>query len=114
MELVSGSVDPSESPHLGTLCETRIHDLKELMQSFHDVDLVHGDLREPNIICNGEAVMLINFDWGGKIGDARYPSGRLPPELTDGRTSTSLSISKDDDWRALQNTLKRLETETCI
>jgi tRNA A-37 threonylcarbamoyl transferase component Bud32 len=32
------------------------------MQSFHDEGLVHGDLREPNILCDGENVMSIDFD----------------------------------------------------
>ena len=114
MEHISKSVHPSESPHLGTLYKTWIRDLEKLVQSFHSVDLVHGDLREPNIICNGETVMLIDFDWGGRVGDARYPSGRLSAELTDGRTSTSPSISKDDDRRVLQNTLKRIEAKACM
>jgi len=114
MEHLSKSVHPSESPHLGTLYKTWIRDLEELVQSFHNVDLVHGDLREPNIICNGETVMLIDFDWGGRVGDARYPSGRLSAELTDGRTSTNPSISKDDDRRVLRNTLKSIEAEAWV
>ena len=31
--------------------------------------------------------MLIDLDWSGKVGDARYPSGRLSAELTDGQTT---------------------------
>ena len=54
------------------------------MESFHDHDLVHEDLREPNVICEGENVMPIGFDWGGKVGVAYNPSAKLCPELTDG------------------------------
>jgi hypothetical protein len=77
------------------------------MESFHDHDLVHGDLREPNVICKGENVMPIGFGWGGKVGVAYYPSAKLCPELTDGRHGTDMKITKDDDRRVLQNTLKR-------
>jgi Ser/Thr protein kinase RdoA (MazF antagonist) len=79
------------------------------MQSFHDSDFVHGDLRESNILCDGERVMLIDFDWGGKAGVVSYPTARLCSELRDGRQDTSPKITKDDDRRVLQNTLSELQ-----
>jgi Ser/Thr protein kinase RdoA (MazF antagonist) len=109
MDYISPPVHPSQSSNLTYLCGKWIDDLEKLMQSFHDHGLVHGDLREPNILCDGETVMLIDFDWGGKVGEAYYATARLCPELTDGRHSTDPKITKDDDRRVLQNTLKELK-----
>jgi len=36
--------------------------------------LVHGDLRPPNIMLVGsDEVKILDFDWAGKAGEARYP-----------------------------------------
>ncbi|KAI9448535.1 hypothetical protein H4582DRAFT_2141800 [Lactarius indigo] len=110
MEYMS-SVHPSQSPNLSRLCDKWIDELQELVQSFHDKDMVHGDLRESNILCEGENVMLIDFDWGGKVGEAAYPFVRLTSELRNGRDSTDLKITKDDDRRVLHNTLEQLKKE---
>ncbi|KAI0255224.1 hypothetical protein BJV78DRAFT_1178424 [Lactifluus subvellereus] len=64
---------------------------------------------DTHILCDGEKVMLIDFDWGGKVGEVYYPSTRLCPELTDGRDGTDSKITKEDDMRVLQNTLKELK-----
>ena len=54
----------------------------------HKQDLVHGDLRRPNVMLikpddddvnmdgteSKPQVMLIDFDWAGKDGEARYPA----------------------------------------
>ena len=109
MDYINPSVHPSESPKLSHLCDQWIADLTDLVQAFHKIDLVHGDLREPNILCNGDKVMLIDFDWGGKEGEAIYPFMQLTPELTNGRHDTSLKISKADDLRVLQNTFSMLK-----
>ena len=83
-------------------------ELKHLVGSFHAIDLVHGDLRDANIICKGEKVMLIDFDWGGKVGEAFYPTLDLNPELLEGRTSDGFGITKDDDVCVLAMTLGKL------
>jgi len=85
--------------------------LKTLVASFHDRDLVHGDLRVPNIVCNDQGVLIIDFDWGGKLGEASYPNSQLNPQLTIGRHSTDLKITKDDDIRVLNKTLEYLGWE---
>jgi len=43
-----------------------IAELQQLMDNFHKKGLVHGDLRDANIICKGDSMILIDFDWGGK------------------------------------------------
>ena len=78
------------------------------MDSFHEKDLVHGDLRDANIICKNDSVMLIDFDWGGKEGDVSYPTLNLNAELLQGRVSGDLRITKEDDRRVLKNTLAKL------
>ena len=108
MDYISPTVHPSQSPHLLRLRNKWIGDLRVLVKSFHDKGLVHGDLREPNIICDGEQVMLIDFDWGGAAGEASYPRANLNPELIDGRASTDVEITKGDDIRVLENTITKL------
>ncbi|KAH9175160.1 hypothetical protein EDB89DRAFT_2066957 [Lactarius sanguifluus] len=108
MEYYMLSVHPSQSPHLSRLCNKWIDELQKLVQCFHDKDMVHGDLRESNILCEGENAMLIDFDWGGRVGEAAYPFVRLTSELRNGRDSTDLKITKDDDRRVLHNTFEQL------
>ena len=103
------SIDtPSESPNYPRLLHKWKYDLRNLMRAFHENDLIHGDLREPNFLCIGEAVMPVDLDWVGKIGGACYPSAQLRRELTIGRDSSDPKITKDDDRRILENTLRML------
>jgi hypothetical protein len=106
---ISPPVQLSRSPHLTRLLDKWTDDLQKLMQSFHDEGLVHGDLREPNILCDGEKMMLIDFDWGGQVGKACYPRARLCHDLMEGRDGTSPQITKGDDRRVLRNTLEELK-----
>jgi tRNA A-37 threonylcarbamoyl transferase component Bud32 len=52
--------------------------ITNLVQSFHKKFFVHGDLQDTNIIVaeggDGLQVTLIDFNWGGLEGEARYPS----------------------------------------
>ncbi|KAI9511687.1 protein kinase subdomain-containing protein PKL/ccin9 [Russula earlei] len=106
MEYISSPVSPSSSQDLEGLCD----ELWKLMEDFHDRGFVHGDLREPNILYDGERMILLDFDWGGKVGDAMYPTGLLTNELTDGRAEDADStISKDDDRRVLLNTINTIK-----
>jgi len=74
------------------------------------MDLVHGDLRDANIICKEDSVMLVDFDWSGKVGEASYPTLELNPELLEGRVSHDLRITKEDDRRVLRITLDKLKS----
>ncbi|KAL5536437.1 hypothetical protein ACEPAF_259 [Sanghuangporus sanghuang] len=79
--------------------------MRDLVDSFHAEGLVHGDLRGPNILYNGETVILVDFDWGGKDGEVSYPTVQLCEELMAGRNISDLKIRKQDDLRILQRTL---------
>jgi len=99
--ITDSSLHPADRDHW-------MAELQELMDSFHGKGFVHGDLRDANIICKNDSVMLIDFDWGGKEGEASYPTSNLNDELLRGRVSGDLGITKEDDRRVLKNTLARL------
>ncbi|KAH9167059.1 hypothetical protein EDB89DRAFT_1910268 [Lactarius sanguifluus] len=104
MEYVKPDTSITESTH-GVRWK---QELVNLMESFHAKNLVHGDLRDVNIICRGDSVMLVDFDWGGKVGEVSYPTLALNAELLDGRVTDDLMISISDDARVLRKTLDKL------
>jgi len=64
--------------------------IKDAVQEMHSEGLVHGDLRECNILYKEEEeknedgniqVKIIDFDWGGKKEAVRYPP-RLNPDIS--------------------------------
>ena len=68
----------------------------------YEENLVHGDLRDMNIIIKkDEQVLLVDFDWRGKDGKTVYPWWDLNLELQDGRTHNDLRIQKEDNERIL-------------
>jgi hypothetical protein len=54
-----------------------LDDVSNAVKVLHNAGLVFGDLRRPNIIIyrtgDSERAMLIDFDWVGLDGQARYP-----------------------------------------
>ena len=49
--------------------------LRTAIQTLHDANFVHGDLREPNVLITEDGDMkIIDFDWCGKEGEVHYPS----------------------------------------
>ena len=52
-----------------------INDLGKGLARLHEAGLVHGDIREGNILVGTEGrAWLIDFDWCEQVGRARYPS----------------------------------------
>jgi len=51
-----------------------IRQLREAVQLLHEEDYVHGDIRLPNVLITSTGLKLIDFDWCGKEGTARYPA----------------------------------------
>ncbi|GJJ15115.1 hypothetical protein Clacol_009390 [Clathrus columnatus] len=48
--------------------------VRSAVELLADNNMVHGDLRRSNILITGTGkVLLIDFDWAGKYGEARYP-----------------------------------------
>ena len=51
--------------------------LLQAVNSLHNAGFVHGDIRDTNtMVCKTDETkfMIIDFDWAGKIGEARYPA----------------------------------------
>ncbi|KAF8129803.1 hypothetical protein EV363DRAFT_1417512 [Boletus edulis] len=109
MERLKGKTLDSISSISAELRDKWTRDLRAIVEKIHKKGYVHGDLRPPNIFCVDDRIMLLDFDWGGKVGEARYPHARLHPQLTTGRDMSNLEITKDDDNRVLRNTLKFLQ-----
>ncbi|RDX42863.1 hypothetical protein OH76DRAFT_1259350 [Lentinus brumalis] len=57
-----------------------IKSLEGAITALHADGFVFGDLREPNVLRVDDKVVLIDFDWCGKQGTARYPSDILLEE----------------------------------
>ncbi|KAF8433681.1 hypothetical protein L210DRAFT_3330294, partial [Boletus edulis BED1] len=71
MEYVNGEMlAPTSDPALQVKWITT---LQGIVGNMHENKFVHGDLRPPNIMVVKDEVMLLDFDWGGKVGEARYP-----------------------------------------
>jgi tRNA A-37 threonylcarbamoyl transferase component Bud32 len=62
MDYHKSSVPITRSSMLVSHRDRWMTELRHLMAAFHGRDLVHGDLRDANIICLETCVMLIDFD----------------------------------------------------
>lgn len=74
--------------------------LRAALTTLHHGGYVFGDLRRPNVLVDGERVMLIDFDWCGKAGEARYPADILlePGMWDDGVERGGLIEQKHDAY----------------
>lgn len=61
MEFMESAVAIPQSLHAEKHREY-VNKWRELVEAFRAKDLVHGDLRYPNIICDGNKVMLTGSD----------------------------------------------------
>ena len=60
--------------------------IKKKLEGLHQSGMVHGDIRDANIMVQKAAndnFMLLDFDWAGKIGEVRYP----------------MNVNRTDLWR---------------
>jgi len=91
-----------ESGNLSDYGERWLEEIVDIVSQFHAQGYVHGDLRPPNFIVDGERLLLIDFDWGGKETEATFPRARLDPILRDSRLE--MQITKKHDERVMQYT----------
>ena len=108
MEYLEEAVPITDAPLLSAHRYRWIDEIQALMEGFHGQNLVHGDLRDANILCKEGSVMLVDFDWGGKDGEVCYPTPNLNEELLQDRMQEDLTIRKEDDRRILGNTVAKL------
>jgi len=114
MEYLPSAERILESTSLADHGEKWLEDLDNVVTKFHAQGYVHGDLRPPNFIVDGERLLLIDFDWGGKDNEATFPQARLNPILRESRLETH--ITKERDKKVLEYTKgeirKRLEEQS--
>ncbi|KAH9110698.1 hypothetical protein AeMF1_007775 [Aphanomyces euteiches] len=85
----------------------------EIKNRLADAKLVHGDLRQDNILWDSlnRRVVLMDFDWSGKAGVARYPPFMNPdiPWPEGAETNKPLCTQHDEWWidRLLSNLEKK-------
>jgi serine/threonine protein kinase len=72
------------------------------VQHLHANGLVHGDIRHPNLILmdgmgdEGSRVKILDFDWAGQEGKARYPYRLSPGLWTEGVSDNGLILAAHD------------------
>ena len=54
--------------------KAHIDELRRAVDALHGGGYVHGDLRGPNVLIAADGPKLIDFDWCGEAGVARYPA----------------------------------------
>lgn len=82
----------------GYLTPHQFSQVSQAIELLHSHNLVFGDLRPPNILITGEEAMIIDFDWCGREGEARYPTGLNCEDLCwpEGVTPDSLMEKQHD------------------
>ncbi|KAJ7484088.1 hypothetical protein B0H11DRAFT_2279727 [Mycena galericulata] len=95
-------------------CKRAHLELSTLTRKFHKAGWVHGDLRTANFLAPegwqqdvGARLLLVDFDWGGRVTEARFPTALLNPELCvrEFKTFNDLFIRFEDDVKVLAATL---------
>lgn len=56
--------------------------------------------RPPNFIVDGERLLSIDFDWGGKEQEAKFPDAELLSVLRNGRDDIFITRSHDENLLA--------------
>ena len=83
--------DMSEKP-----CEC----LEVAVRSLHDAGFVHGDLRSSNTLVASSRVYVVDFEWAGQLGTARYPyfMNHLDIQWPEGASDGKLISEAHDLW----------------
>ena len=80
MDYIAGETAWSLSESKKKIPPTVWDDVKTAIEILHEKNLVFGDLRQQNIMCvptesgDGMRAKLVDFDWAGTDGKARYPT----------------------------------------
>ena len=54
--------------------EGHMKQLRRAMNGLHEAGYAHGNLRGPHLLIAKDGLKVIDFDWCGKAGEARYPA----------------------------------------
>jgi hypothetical protein len=96
MEHLSGWVMLGEKAHQERLKYKE--KLKKALSVIHEHDLVHGDVRWPNILVYEDNINLVDFDNCGKEGVQRYPREWDHRQRRDDAKEGDLMRKEHDDW----------------
>ena len=56
-------------------CRNILNCCEKALKYLHSFGLCHGDFRPSNIlVCKDNSIRIIDFDWAGEAGVAKYPS----------------------------------------
>lgn len=80
--------------------------LEQILHTLESNGMVHGDFRMNNVMIKAgeeEKAVLIDFDWAGKVGIARYPHNRADLVDYPGRSGGPIEAKDDrelfDSWK---------------
>ncbi|KAG5634558.1 hypothetical protein H0H81_001534 [Sphagnurus paluster] len=77
--------------------------LEDALNMLHDNGLVFGDVRSPNVmITPAKGVKLIDFNWAGEEGQAKYPYLISPGLPWPPGVQPLAVIERDHDWQMLE------------
>lgn len=78
-------------------------EVKRALELLHSHELVFGDLRSPNVMVTKEVeVNLIDFNWAGEKGQAKYPCLISPRIFWPTGVEPLAVIEIDHDWQMLK------------
>ena len=81
MELLEDSQPWPASIHDVEKSAILCRELDRFLEVFGQANLVHGDLRPPNVhVIKDDRVCILDFDWAGIHGKAKYPIAVNPEE----------------------------------
>ena len=74
--------------------------LEVAVHSLHDTGFVHGDLRSCNVMVASSRVYVVDFEWAGQLGTARYPyfMNHLDIQWPEGASDGKLIHVAHDSW----------------
>ncbi|KAJ1301446.1 hypothetical protein OPQ81_008704 [Rhizoctonia solani] len=111
MRRVTGSDLATTSP----VPQRVLDDISSALKILHDSNLVYGDLRPPNVLAVEDQCgkitggMLIDFDWCGTAGQAKYPWNINPVVQWPKGVTPGAIISMEHDLAMLKGLSKRVE-----
>ena len=107
MEFVTSACHFFESEFIQECGQRWLDKMDKMVAAIHGAGYVHGDLRPPNFVVDGKKLLLIDFDWGGKEGDATFPDIELQRIIRIDRNDTMITKAHDD--RVLAHTKAELQ-----
>ena len=85
--------------HQDVKVDTTHPQLAKLLKMMKEKKIVHGDLRPNNIMCRVRQeleIKVIDFDWSGDLGVAKYPEVMRPNIPWPGRSRELIGESHDE------------------